>query len=172
MRIAIDAKQYFNGPISTRTILQNLLPKLFELYNENEWLVFFDKKDQHLGSPFQQQNIRIIYVPTLTNMFSNLFILPQQIAKLKPDVTLFMMFTPLFRKSRTAVFIHDVLFREYPQYFTRTEKLYFWPISRLTPKADRIICTSEYVSGKLLEYQFASTKSKIDIIPLGISEIF
>lgn len=172
MIIGIDAKQYFTGPISTKIILQNVLPLLFELYTEHQWIVFLNSKDKHRGSPFKQINVRIEYVYTPTNMLSNLFLLSRHIRKNKIDVSLFMMFPALFNKTRSVVFIHDVLFRQFPQYFTWKEKLYFKPIAWLLPKADRIICTTEFVSKKLIEYGYVTSNEKIDIAPLGIAGNF
>ncbi len=172
MRIGIDAKQYFTGPVSSRVILQNLLPQLFDLYTEHDWFVFFDKKDEHRVNPFSHQKISIRYVHTPTNMLSNLLLLPRQIRKDNLDVTLFMMFAPFIKKSKSVVFIHDVLFMDHPEYFTWKEKSYFKPILWLTKKADRIICTTNYVSDKLLQYHFVKSKAKIDIASLGISNEF
>ena len=52
MRIGIDAKSFFRGSVSTRVVLQNLLPELFILFPEHEWIIFLDKKDKQIPVPF------------------------------------------------------------------------------------------------------------------------
>ncbi|HMH24178.1 MAG TPA: glycosyltransferase family 1 protein [Puia sp.] len=173
MRIGIDAKWYFSGPVSTRVVLQNLLPELFALYPEHEWVVFLDKKDKHLGFPLSQTNIDTQYVWAGNNMLSNLFILPRRLQRLKVDVMLFQTFPSLKRRVPSIAFIHDVLFREFPQFFSWKERLYFLPLAWLTRnRADRLIATTEFVAGDLLKYHYARSRSRIDLVPLGVNKLY
>jgi len=172
MKIGIDAKWYFTGPPSTQIVLQNLLCRLFKFYPEHEWVIFLDKKDRHLDFPFKQENITIIYVWADNNMFSNIFLLPGHIRKRSIDVMVFQTFPAFQRKINSIAFIHDVLFKEYPQFFTQKERLYFLPLSWLAPKANRLIATTEFVADKLIKHQYSRSKSQIDIVPLGVSPEF
>lgn len=172
MKIGVDAKWYFSGPPSTRTILQNLLPCLFKFYPQHEWIIFLDKKDKQLHFPFQQPNITIQYVWAGINMLSNLFVLPRHNRKYNPDIMIFQTFPAFRQKNRSIAFIHDVLFNNYPQYFTWKEKLYFLPLKWLTPSADRIVVTSGFVANELVKYNYRKNSGEIDIIPLGISADF
>ena len=172
MKIGVDAKWYFSGPPSTRTMLQNLLPCLFKFYPQHEWIIFLDKKDKQLGFPFQQPNITLHYVWAGINMLSNLLTLPYHNRKHNPDIMIFQTF-PSFRQKGIAIaFIHDVLFNNYPQYFTWKEKLYFLPLRWLTPTAKRIVVTSEFVAKELVRYNYRKHYNEIDIVPLGISADF
>jgi glycosyltransferase involved in cell wall biosynthesis len=172
MKIGVDAKWYFSGPPSTRTMLQNLLPCLFKFYPQHEWIIFLDRKDKRLGFPFQQPNITVQYVWAGINMLSNLFTLPYHNRKHNPDIMIFQTF-PAFRpKGISIAFIHDVLFINYPQYFTWKEKLYFLPLRWLTPVAKRIVVTSEFVAKELVRYNYRKHYNEIDIVPLGISADF
>ena len=172
MRIAIDAKWYFSGPVSTRTVLQNLLPQLFRLYPEHHWVIFLDKKDKYKQVPFSGGNIIIEYVWAKNNMLSNIFILPQVNHKFKPEVIVFQTF-PAFKKNIPYIaFIHDVLFRDFPEFFTWKEKLYFFPLSFLAKRADRFISTTRFVANDLTKYKYVNNKDRIDIVPLGVNEAF
>jgi len=171
MRIGVDAKWYFSGPPSTRTMLQNLLPPLFKFYPEHEWIVFLDRKDKQLGFPFHQSNIKIQYIWAGVNMLSNLLILPYHSRKYKPDIIIFQTFAALHR-NRSIAFIHDVLFNNYPQFFTWKEKLYFLPLKWLTSMADRVVVTSQFVANELIRYNYRKRPNEIDIVPLGVSSDF
>ncbi|HZI52684.1 MAG TPA: glycosyltransferase, partial [Chitinophagaceae bacterium] len=169
MKIGVDAKWYFTGPPSTRTMLQNLLPCLFKSYPEHEWIIFLDKKDKQSRFPFQQSNITLQYVWAGVNMLSNLFILPYHSRKHRPDIILFQTFAPFGQKNKSIAFIHDVLFNNYPQFFTWKEKLYFLPLRWLTRMANRIVVTSEFVAKDLVKYNYRKHSSGIDVVPLGVS---
>src|SRR5450755_3231290 len=150
MRIGIDAKWFFRGPVSTRVVLQNLLPELFALFPEHEWIIILDKKDKEIRFPVQTGNIKLQYLWAGNNMLSNVFLL-----SVAPSIS----------------FIHDVLFRRFSEFFTWKEKLYFLPLSWLTRnRSERLIATTEFVSNDLLKYNYATSKSQIDIVPLAVSE--
>jgi glycosyltransferase involved in cell wall biosynthesis len=172
MKIGVDAKWYFSGPPSTRTILQNLLPCLFKFYPQHEWIIFLDKKDKQLNFPFHEPNITVQYVWAGMNMLSNLFVLPRHNRKYNPDIMIFQTFPSFHQKNKSIAFIHDVLFNDYPQYFTWKEKLYFLPLRWLTQTADRIVVTSGFVAKELIKYNYRKTSGEIDIVPLGISADF
>ena len=173
MRIGIDAKWYFTGPVSTQVVLQNLLPELFALCPEHEWVVFLDKKDKHLGFPYQEKNIYIRYVWADNNMLSNLFIVPATFSRAGVEVMLFQTFPSFRRKVPSISFIHDVLFRGFPQFFTWKERLYFVPLEWLTRhRTDRLIATTGFVAEDLLKYNYTRSRSRIDIVPLGVSPKF
>lgn len=105
-------------------------------------------------------------------MLSNLFVLPHHNRKHNPDIMIFQTFPAFRQKNRSIAFIHDVLFNNYPQYFTWKEKLYFLPLRWLTPSADRIVVTSTFVAKELIKYNYRKTSGEIDIVPLGISADF
>jgi glycosyltransferase involved in cell wall biosynthesis len=169
MRIGLDAKWYFRGPISTQTILHNLLPLLFE-YKEHEWIIFLDQKDKHAGFRHNPSNVTVQYVWAGNNLLSNVFILPRYIKKLKLDLIVFQTFPARVRVPSIA-FIHDVLFREYPQFFTWKERMYFTPLNWLAKNATRVIATSAFVAKDLAKYNY-TRPDQIDIVPLGVSRNF
>ncbi|MER3498946.1 MAG: hypothetical protein C4308_10100 [Chitinophagaceae bacterium] len=171
MRIGIDAKSFFSGPVSTTVILQNLLPKLFSLYPQVQWIIFLDRKDKDKLFPFRQPNILIEYVWADINLISNLFFLQPGIRNHKIDIMLYQTFPRSTADVKSVAFVHDVLFKEYPHFFTLPEKLYFLPLKWLLPKADRIITTTRFVANDLVKWNY-STLDKIDLAPLGVSPVF
>lgn len=172
MRIGIDAKSLFSGPVSTTVVLQNLLPELIRLYPANEWILFLNKNEKHLEIPFQGENIHPCYIWAGMNMLSNIFVVPSIAKKMKVDVMVFQTFPSLQGKIPAIAFIHDVLFRDYPQFFTWKERLYFKPLPFLTRRATRLTATTEFVSNKLVDYNYTYSRSKIDIVPLAVSPKF
>ncbi len=169
MKIGLDAKWLYRGPGSGRVVLRNIVENLIRLYPDHEWHIFLDKIDAGLEFPFKGSNIHLYYVWARYNMLSNLFVLPSMAARLDLDVVLFQTFSPADKRFRSIAFIHDVLFRDYPQFFTWKEKLYFTPLRWVAPSAHRIITTTQIVKNKLLEFKYFTNSEKIDIAPLGIN---
>ena len=126
MKIAIDAKSFYSGPVSTRVILQNLIPELIRLYPDVDWVIFLDKKDKAFDFPYKGKNIHLEYVWAGVNQVSNLFVLPRYSKKNKIDLIVYQMFPGITTSTRSVAFIHDVLFRDFPDFFTWKEKLYFF----------------------------------------------
>jgi glycosyltransferase involved in cell wall biosynthesis len=172
MRIGIDAKWYFSGPVSTRVILHNLLPHLFNSNQEHQWFVFLDDKDKDEDFPFKHANIHKIYLRVPTNMFSNLFIVPRHARRLKLDTVVFQTFPGIGKGFSSISFIHDILFKRFPQYFTWKERLYFIPLPFFTRRADRVVATTDFVKRELLTYRFIQSTSRVDIVPLGVNADF
>jgi glycosyltransferase involved in cell wall biosynthesis len=172
MKIGIDAKWYFSGPISGRLLLQNVLPELFNLHPEIEWHIFLNAKEKNLSFPFRKENIKTHYIWAGFNMLSNLFVLPGYARHLDLDAVVFQTFSPSGKSFSSIAFIHDVLFHTHPKYFTWTERLYFKPLKWTAPKADRIITTTEYVKNELTRFGYAKNKEQITLAPSGVTGIF
>ena len=171
MKIGIDAKWFYSGPISGQVIIRNLLPDLIRQHPEHDWHIFLNKKDRHSDFPLSGQNIHLHYAWSILNMFSNFFTLPMQANKLKLDAVLFQTFAPRSRTFKSLVFVHDILFEQFPEFFTWKEKLYFTFVKKSCSSADKIITTTETVKKDLIKYKYAGG-DKIDIAPLGVSKSF
>ena len=172
MKIGIDAKWLFTGHISGKLFIQNILPELFALHPEIEWHIFLDKRNKDLTFPFKNDNIIIHYIWGKLNMLSNLFILPGYAKRLQLDAVLFQTFFMRTGKFKSVVFIHDILFKNYPQFFTWKERLYFKPLKWITSSADRIITTTEFVKEELVRFHYARPHQPIDLAPSGVTSIF
>jgi glycosyltransferase involved in cell wall biosynthesis len=172
MKIGIDAKWLFTGHISGKLFIQNILPELFALHPEIEWHIFLDKRNKNFTLPFKNDNIKIHYIWAKFNMVSNLFILPGYAKRLQLDAVLFQTFFKKKGAFKTIVFIHDILFKNYPQFFTWKERLYFKPLKWITSSADRVITTTEFVKRELIRFQYTKPHQPIDIAPSGVTDIF
>ena len=172
MKIGIDAKWLFTGHISGKLFIQNILPELFALHPEIEWHIFLDKRNKNFTLPFKNENIKIHYIWAKVNMVSNLIILPGYAKRLQLDAVLFQTFFMKKGKYKSIVFIHDILFKNYPQFFTWKERLYFTPLKWITSSADRVITTTEFVKSELIRFQYTKPHQPIDLAPSGVTNIF
>jgi glycosyltransferase involved in cell wall biosynthesis len=143
MRIGIDAKWYFEGPVSNRVVISNLVAALAANPQGHHLYFFLSRNHRNQPFPFEGAYIHKIYVWAGNNMLSNLFILPIQGKKLQLDGILYQNFGSFFGPKRW-VYIHDVLFLQYPEFFSRTERWYFSLIPLLARFADKIITISRH----------------------------
>jgi glycosyltransferase involved in cell wall biosynthesis len=172
MKIGVDAKWFFRGPISGKLFVQNVLPELFALHPEIEWHLFLNKKDRNQRLVINQENLKVHYVWAGFNMLSNLYVVPKLARRLGLDAVLFQTFSPRGKQFKSVVFIHDVLFNQYPDFFTWAERLYFSPLKWTAKSADRIITTTQFVKDELKTLGYSNSHQPIDLAPSGITEIF
>jgi hypothetical protein len=89
----------------------------------------------------------------------------------KVNLVVYQMF-PAISPTPSITFIHDVLFRDFPKFFTWKERLYFFPMSFLTRKVNRVMTTTDFVANDLIKHNYLLDRSIIDIVPLGVSTEF
>jgi len=172
MRIGIDAKWFFNGNPSGRVVVKNLLEKLIELNTDNEIYVILNKKDIKEPFPFQKNKIKLIYVWGGVNLLSNIIIVPFVLLRYKLDVCVFQYFAPLFGKYKKIVFIHDIIFKTNPEYFTLKERIYFSPMKFLAKHSDGIVTVSESEKKRIIKHKFLGNKTRIQVVHNGVDKKF
>ena len=143
MKIGIDAKWYFEGPVSNRVVIRNLVAALAANPQGHQLYFFLNRKFRSLPFPFEGEHVHKVYVWAGNNMLSNLLLLPFLGKKLQLDGILYQNFGSFFGPGRW-VYIHDVLFLQYPEFFSRLERWYFSLILFLARFADKIITISRH----------------------------
>ena len=172
MKIGIDAKWYFNGPVSGRIFIQNVLKELIALRHDIEWHIFLNAGNKENEFPFVADNIKVHFARARFNLISNLFVIPKLAKQLKLDAVFFQTFSPKENSFKSVVFIHDVLFKNYPQFFTWKEKLYFQPLKWTIRNADRIATTTNFVRHQLIQFNYTKRNQPVDLAPSGVTSIF
>lgn len=173
IKLGIDAKWFFKGPPSGNMVVKNLVNEMINDQNEHFELYLFlthDCKKQAL-SHFPS-GVKLIFLPGVPNLLSNMLIVPF-IAKLYGlEVVLFQNFSGLWPHSlRKIVYIHDVLFLDYPQYYSGSELMYFKEMKRLAAKADMIITISNSEKQRLVKNNVAD-ENRIAVVYHGINHHF
>jgi glycosyltransferase involved in cell wall biosynthesis len=171
MNIGIDAKWFFKGNPSGRVVIRNLLRELLQADSENQYYIFLRKEDRDKFFPYNKPNVRLVYIWGKNNMLSNVFVTPYFAMKYKIDVFLYQYFGPFIKFSKVVTLIHDVIFESHPQYFSRSERLYFAPMRLLASRADLLTTTSASEKKRLLQYGYG-TSEKIVITHWGADDRF
>ena len=81
MRIGIDAKWYFKGPISNRIVVKNLVDHMICLDTQSDIVIILDKKYKKTNLPNIFDGVSIVYIWNPNTLISNLFCLPNVVKK-------------------------------------------------------------------------------------------
>jgi glycosyltransferase involved in cell wall biosynthesis len=172
MNIAFDAKWFYDGNVSGRTVVINLIRKFATDHSGHTFYIILNKRDRIKKFPFDSKNIKLVYVSKiLNNQFTNLFLF-FQLRKYKLDIGVFQYYAPLFCKFKTVVYIHDVIFKSNPEYFTYKERIYFSSMKYFASITDAIITVSITEKKRLLHYGYNPKLGLIDFVYNGVNEDF
>jgi len=171
MRIGFDGRWFFSGNPSGKVIVRHLLHQLILFHPEHEYVVFLPRRERYLEFNLRAPHVRVIYVAGANGLLSDCVFLPWRARKLNLDVCLFFYFSGVFGGYKKIVFINDITFLAYPEFFTWKEKWYFRLIRPLSRWADRICTLSENEKERMVRFAYA-VADKIAIVPLGVDECF
>lgn len=132
-------------------------------------------KDERIESDFKyNSNVFYIYYKYSSRMFRMIYEIPKIIESNEIDYAHFQYVIPLTNnnKCKYIVTIHDILFNEFPEYFTklyRFKRNYLF--RRSAKKTDYLLTVSNYSKKEIKKYYKLKNK-KIYLTPNGINESF
>jgi glycosyltransferase involved in cell wall biosynthesis len=178
MRIGIDAKWYYSGPPSGINVVRNIVDNLIE-YNFNDEIVFFLNKEdisqkEHFKAKIRNKNnLSFFFIPGMVNFITNLFFFPFYFQKCKLDVIMFQNYIPVWGGSKTKYidYVHDFLFLDYPQYFTKIELAVYRLMIFSVKKAEYVITISQSERKRIFTHSKISP-DKISYVYHGLDPIF
>ena len=153
MNIGFDSKWYFEGPISGKMVVKNLLKTL--MHNGKHLIIpIFRYKDKDKVKA-EFGDIDCIYSRINNPFLSNVFEVPFLKKTQKMDLIIFQNFSPFFGRFKKINYIHDIIFEDRPDFFTLLERVYFYPIKYLSKKADLIITISKHEKERILRKKYS-----------------
>ena len=157
MRIGIDAKWYYSGPPSGVNVVRNIVNALIET-NKQDYIVFFlSKKDIHMKNNFRDKisknkKLTFFFVDNSINFLTNTIFFPFYLKKFNLDIMLFQNYIPIWgtKKIKCVDYVHDFLFFDYPQFFTKLERFIFGFMKYSVLKSDHVITISNSERKRIL----------------------
>ncbi|MCY1719092.1 glycosyltransferase family 1 protein [Prolixibacteraceae bacterium Z1-6] len=175
MKIGIDAKWYFSGPPSGRVVVKNLVDNIIKQNTEHSLILFFKAKEKdiclkHFAS---NHNIKLVFVKGSINFFINITYLQKYGNRENLDIILYQNFIPIFpnKKIKHVAYIHDVLFLDYPEYFSTFENLVYRLIPKLGKKSSGIITISKSEKERIQKH-INYPSEKIFVVYHGVNNKF
>ncbi|WP_347756889.1 glycosyltransferase family 1 protein [Agrococcus sp. ProA11] len=147
MRVLFDAYWWQRGPGANRTVQRELLLAWTRAFPHDELIVALRRDAEAAGLPDGAGTARTSLWP---HALSNRWELPRIASRTSADIVVCHNYTPASGPS--LVFIHDVMFLEQPQWFSRAERAYFAPMLPWARRASIVAVSTETEAARVLRH--------------------
>lgn len=172
MRIGYDAKRYYKNRTGLGNYSRRLIDQLSSLHAEDDFYLFVaNEKNPIANYPNQVIINHKALFPALWRSFS----IKRDIAKQSVDLYHGLsneLFSGELPNVKKIVTIHDIIFKIYPQYFPKIDRIFYdYKTAMACKNADKIIAVSENTKNDLLRhYPIKDTKIEVIHPPMKIIE--
>ena len=165
MRIVLDAYWWARGTQSIQHVVHGLTETWSDLYPDDELIIVVRRK--HAGEITDlPPNVRLVFTRLWPQALAAAIAVPWQAKRASADAMLTHNFSPLFGTKRT-VLIQDMIFATNPEWFTRSELIYYKWMIRLARRADLVFSTTQIEGTRISRFTRAS---RVVPVGLGISD--
>lgn len=172
MVIGIDAHSLNSQQCGNETYTYNLVTSLSGIDTSNQYFVFVsDKNILNNNGLANTGNFCISLLPLRNKWLRMPVALGVETFRKKIDVLHTQYFIPPFYKGKIVVTVHDICFKTFPQYFSRSDMFSFKLFELRIKKADRIIVVSNFIKDELMQ-KMGVDSQKIDVIYNGVNGTF
>ncbi|MHB0755916.1 glycosyltransferase family 4 protein [Polaribacter sp. M15] len=174
LKIFVDGYLLNKEHQGTKTYIKEIY-KEFAKQNPSVLIYIGCFKDQSIEDEFSKyNNIKFIYFTQSKRILRMLSEIPKIITHYKFDYAHFQYVIPFFKSKscKYIVTIHDILFNDFPQFFSlsyRIKRNFLFRIS--AKKSDVLLTVSEYSKQRIQEFYGLNNK-EIGITPNGVSKLF
>ena len=168
-KILVDGHILDGQPQGTTTYLSGLYKAIAELNLAEIFIACCNKEsiDKHNLS---HKNIRWVKLSTKNKFKRLLFSMPYLEYKLKPDFTHYNYITPILKFSKRIVTCHDLLFLDFPKYFSFNYRFQRKFLFYISSKTSEIVSTVSNYSASSISKHFSIPLDRILIAPNAIDE--
>jgi glycosyltransferase involved in cell wall biosynthesis len=174
LKIFVDGYLLNKEHQGTKTYIKELYKEFAE--NNPDFLIFIGCfEDKSLEQEFSKYaNIEFIYFKQSSRILRMFFEIPKIIYDYQFNYAHFQYVIPFLKVNtcKYIVTIHDILFNDYPEYFSfsyRFKRNFLF--KRSAKKSDVLITVSEY-SKQRIRQVYKITKKEIFITPNGVNKVF
>jgi glycosyltransferase involved in cell wall biosynthesis len=171
VKIALDAKWYFQGPAGCHTYARNFSDAFLAAAAQHEVLVYArrDHVDPAVDFPAHATLRPILR----SNAFVNNRLHLSMLSELdEQDWIVSYYFTPWRSRAKRALIVFDLAFLSHPERFTRLERIYFDRIRNSLADADLVITISEHVARDLRDRGWVRPDQEIILCPCATGPEF
>lgn len=155
MKIAFDAKRFFNNSSGLGNYSRDLVRILAKYFPENKYILLNKNKSERGKEILDLPNV--LFKETSKGNFSRQF--KMGIDAQNEGVGIFHGLSgelPLrwnSKKIKKIVTIHDLIFMRFPQYYSWFDrKIHFWKFKKAAEQADLIIAISDQTKRDIIDY--------------------
>ncbi|MDO7881020.1 glycosyltransferase family 4 protein [Salinibacterium soli] len=166
MRIGLDAYWLIDGPPSGRNVVRGLIAGWSVAFPDDEILVRVPRRHEAAAREWlERQGIRARIVRSRWPNHALSVLLGGWSGK-RPDAVVTENFTAL-SGPRPAVYVHDAIFMEHPEWFTRAERLYLSLIGATLGRA-RVVLASSRSEAARIGRSWPRVASRLAVVGYGV----
>ncbi|MBM7807385.1 glycosyltransferase involved in cell wall biosynthesis [Geodermatophilus bullaregiensis] len=172
MRVVVDAYWWIEGQVSGRRVVDSLVRTWAEAFPGDELTVAVPRR--HLPQVTELvagTSVGVVAVRRSPHGVSVLTELGRAATRAGADVVLAQNYTPLRTGALRATFVHDLMFDEHPEFFTRVERAYFAGMPWSARRAD-LVLTSTRAEGDRIARCRPELAGRVVPVGLGVPESF
>lgn len=166
MRVLFDAFWWVEGPTANRTVMRDMVFAWAEEFPADQ--IVLAVRRGHVAATIRELDSRALIAEVVgTRLWpqgvSNAVELPLLARQTRADLTLTHNFSPLF--GRSAVFIHDLMFEDAPEWFSQKELAYFKLMTILARRASVVLTSTSAEATRI-----ARVAPRVDhVVPVGLA---
>ncbi|WP_407405479.1 glycosyltransferase family 4 protein [Chryseobacterium sp.] len=174
MKIAYDAKRFFNNASGLGNYSRDLIRILSKYFPENKYLLFNNNKSERGSEILKYSSTEFIEISK--GKFSRQLLMGKDAQKQNADIFHGLSGELPLRWDNTpikkVVTIHDLIFIRYPKYYSFFDrKIHLWKFKKAAISSDNIIAISEQTKNDIVEF-LKVPESKIKVIYQGCHQSF
>ncbi|HRU55595.1 MAG TPA: glycosyltransferase family 1 protein, partial [Candidatus Sumerlaeia bacterium] len=171
MLIGVDAKWFIKGPPGGHTYVQNILRSLLKQDGSNNYILYCRRDDAAEDFRIASERYRKKILSPNISFLRVRYALARAALKDNLDILFTQSLAPKVKGIPKVVAIYDLLYKDFPQYFTWLEKKYFRFVDAAIREADAIVTISEYSKERICHW-FSADSKKIFITPCAADSRF
>lgn len=153
MKVLFDGYWWAEGPLANRTVQREIIETWAHEHPGDELVIALRRG---AGAEDLPAGIRSVRTRLWPHAVSNRWELPELARRVGADVTIAHNYTP--RRVPSIVFIHDVMFLDHPEWFSRPERLYFSPMIRWSRSADVVAASTATEARRIARHRRSSSE--------------
>lgn len=174
MKIAYDAKRFFNNASGLGNYSRDLVRILATFYPENQYFLLNKNTSERGKAILNFPNVS--FVKTSSGKFARQFKMGKDAQNINADIFHGLSGElPLKWKEKPIkkiVTIHDLIFERFPEYYSWFDrKIHFWKFKKAANNSDVIIAISEQTKRDIIQY-LKVPASKIKVVYQGCHQAF
>jgi glycosyltransferase involved in cell wall biosynthesis len=169
MRVLFDAYWWVEGQPSGRRVVDSFVRTWAATWPEDELTVAVPRR--HVDQVRELVGGAPIRIAPVRLSLHGASVLAELGAAADADVLISQNFTPLRTRALRATFIHDLMFDEHPQFFTRLERLYFAGMPWSARRADLVLTSTRAEADRIARVR-PGLAAKVVPVGLGVPESF
>ena len=174
MKIAFDAKRFFQNGSGLGNYSRDLVRILATFYPENKYFLLNSEKTERGRNVLELPDV--YYVETSKGKFSRQLKMGKDAQKIDADIFHGLSGELPIKWRKTSigrvVTIHDLIFLRLPQYYSFFDrKIHFWKFKKAAKQANKIIAISEQTKKDIVHYLKVPAE-KIQVVYQGCHQSF